>query len=92
MFSTRVSKEEVRDALQKMKNGKAVGLDRILVEIWKCLGEEGLEWLTELFNVILGPLRCPANVESVQSSRFTRTRVIFKIVMIIKVLNCLVTL
>jgi len=28
-----ISKEEVKDALKKMKSGKAVGLDFILVEI-----------------------------------------------------------
>jgi len=35
-----------------MKAGKAVGPDGIPVELWKCIGEEGLEWLTDLFNVI----------------------------------------
>ena len=38
--------------MRKMKSGKAIGKDLILVEIWKCLGEVGLDWLTELFNVI----------------------------------------
>ena len=32
-----------------MKSTKTVGLDLNHIEIWKCLGEEGLEWLTELF-------------------------------------------
>ena len=36
-----------------MKNGKIVGPNSILVEIWKCLGEQGLELLTKLYNVIL---------------------------------------
>jgi len=31
---------------------KAVGPEHIPVETWKCLGEEGLEWLTKLFNAI----------------------------------------
>jgi len=35
-----------------MPNGKAESPDQIPVKVWKCLGEEGLEWLTELFNVI----------------------------------------
>jgi len=34
---------EIKEALRKMKNGKAVGLDNISEEIWKYLGEEGLE-------------------------------------------------
>jgi len=53
------SKEEVRDALRKMKSGKAVGPDLIPMEIWKCLGEKGLEWLTELSNVIFRTVRMP---------------------------------
>jgi len=40
------SKEEIRDTLRKMASGKVEGPDQILVEVWKCLGEEGLEWLT----------------------------------------------
>jgi len=35
-----------------MKEGKTVGPDGIHVEIWKSLGEEGVEWLTTFFNVI----------------------------------------
>jgi len=37
------SKEEVKGALRKMKYEKAVGLDLMPVEIWKCLGKEGLD-------------------------------------------------
>ena len=36
-----------------MENGKAVGPDGILIEVWKCLSEEGVLWLTKLFNEIL---------------------------------------
>jgi len=42
-----------------MKSGKAVGPDLIPVEIWKCLGEVGLDWLTELFNVIFRTVKMP---------------------------------
>ena len=31
---------------------KAVGPDFIPVKVWKCLGELGVDWLTQLFNVI----------------------------------------
>jgi len=48
-FHSCISKEEVNDALRKIKISKAVGLDRILGNIWKCLGEKGLEWLTKVF-------------------------------------------
>ena len=46
-----ISKEEVRENMQRMKNGKAVvGPDDIPVEVWKCLGENALEFLTKLYN------------------------------------------
>ncbi|KAG7497869.1 hypothetical protein JOB18_045303 [Solea senegalensis] len=48
-----ISKDEVRGALKRMKNGKAVGPDDIPVEVWKCLGEEAVEFLVRLFNRIL---------------------------------------
>jgi len=54
-----VSKEEVKDVLRRVKSGKAVGLNLIPIEIWKCLGERGLGWLTELFNVIFRTLKMP---------------------------------
>ena len=45
-----ISKEEVRENMQNMKNGKAVGPDGILVEVWECLGESALKLLTKLYN------------------------------------------
>ena len=53
---SRISKEEVR----RMKSGKAIGLDLIVMEIWKCLGKEGLEWLMELFNAIFRTIKMPS--------------------------------
>ena len=41
-----ISKDEIRESLKKMSNGKVEGPDQVPVEVWKCLGEEGLEWLT----------------------------------------------
>ena len=49
---SRISKEEVKEALKKMKSGKTVGPDFIPVEVWKCLGKVGVDWLMKLFNVI----------------------------------------
>jgi len=43
---------EVRSALKKMKNGKAVGPDNLPIEVWKCLGEEGITFLCEMLNKI----------------------------------------
>ena len=36
-----------------MKKGKAVGPDELPVEVWKCMGEMGIEFLTRLFNRLL---------------------------------------
>ena len=47
-----ISKNKIREFPKKMTNGKIEGPDQILVEVRKCLGEKGLEWLTEFFNVI----------------------------------------
>ncbi|KAK3535805.1 hypothetical protein QTP70_021117, partial [Hemibagrus guttatus] len=46
----KIRKDEVRKALKRMKNGKAVCPDDIPVEVWKCLGEAAVEFLTSLFN------------------------------------------
>ena len=45
-----VSREEVKNAVRKMKKGKAVGPDELPVEFWKCMGEMGIDFLTRLFN------------------------------------------
>ena len=45
-----ISKEEVRENMQRMKNGKAVGPDDIPVEVWICLGESALKFLAKLYN------------------------------------------
>ena len=50
-----------REALRKMKVGKAVGLNGIPVEIWKTLGGEGLDWLEDLFSVIFETAMIPQN-------------------------------
>ncbi|KAK3514278.1 hypothetical protein QTP70_012896 [Hemibagrus guttatus] len=49
----KIRKDEVGKALKRMKSGKAVGPDDIPVEVWKCLGEAAVEFLTSLFNRVL---------------------------------------
>ncbi|KAK3557743.1 hypothetical protein QTP86_000303 [Hemibagrus guttatus] len=49
----KIRKDEVRKALKRMKSGKAVAPDDIPVEVWKCLGEAAVEFLTSLFNRVL---------------------------------------
>ncbi|XP_071732414.1 uncharacterized protein [Rutidosis leptorrhynchoides] len=46
----RINQEEVRSALRKMGRNKAVGPDQIPIEAWRCLGDDGVRWLTFLFN------------------------------------------
>ncbi|RZB55499.1 Villin-4 isoform D [Glycine soja] len=58
-YYRRIQKQEVKEALKKMSNGKAVGPDNIPIEVWKTLGDRGLEWLTKLFNEIMRSKRMP---------------------------------
>ncbi|KAK3565937.1 hypothetical protein QTP86_022753, partial [Hemibagrus guttatus] len=55
----KIRKDEVREALKRMRSGKAVGLDDIPVEVWKCLGAAAVEFLTSLFNRVLESERMP---------------------------------
>ncbi|XP_071712400.1 uncharacterized protein [Rutidosis leptorrhynchoides] len=45
-----INQEEVRLALRKMGRNKAVGPDQIPIEAWRCLDDDGIRWLTCLFN------------------------------------------
>ena len=54
-----ISREEVKEALRKMGRAKSVGTDKIPIEVWKCLGDVGAQWLTTLFNTILYTGRMP---------------------------------
>ncbi|KAK3540824.1 hypothetical protein QTP86_002367 [Hemibagrus guttatus] len=55
----KIRKDEVRKALKRMKSGKSVDPDDIPVEVWKCLGEAAVEFLTSLFNRVLESERMP---------------------------------
>jgi hypothetical protein len=48
----RIQESEVKDALKKMKGGKAMGLDGIPIEVWMTLGDVAIVWLTKLSNLI----------------------------------------
>ena len=54
-----ISKEEVRENIQRMKNGKAVGPDDIPVKVCECLGEIALKLLTKLYNITMESERMP---------------------------------
>ena len=47
-----ILKVELENALRKMKNGKAAGVDEITAEMLKPLGDFGINKLTKLFNDI----------------------------------------
>ena len=48
-----VSRKEVKNALRRMKNGKAVGSNELPVEVWKCMEEMGIKVLTRLSKKLL---------------------------------------
>ena len=54
-----VSREEVKNALRRMKKSKAVGPDELPVEVWKCMREMGIKFLTRLFKRLLMGERMP---------------------------------
>ena len=58
-FVQRIQESEVRDALKRMKGGKAMGPDGIPIEVWRCLGDITIVWLTKLFNHIFRSNRMP---------------------------------
>ncbi|KAF3684224.1 putative pre-mRNA-processing factor 6-like [Capsicum annuum] len=51
-YCRRFKVKEVREAICRMRRGRATGPDEIPVDFWKFSGEAGLRWLTELFNDI----------------------------------------
>jgi hypothetical protein len=51
-FARRIQELEVKEALKRMKGGKAMGPDGIPIEVWRCLGDTAIVWLTKLFNHI----------------------------------------
>jgi hypothetical protein len=58
-FVWRIQKPEVKEALKKMKTNKALGPDDIPIEIWRCLGDIVIVWLTKLFNIIFWSNKMP---------------------------------
>jgi hypothetical protein len=48
----RIQESEIKDALKRMKGGKAMDADGIPIELWRTLGDVAIVWLTKLFNLI----------------------------------------
>ncbi|GKE36885.1 hypothetical protein Tco_1460290 [Tanacetum coccineum] len=51
-YYSRINQGEVRVSLQRMGRNKVVGPDQIPIEAWRCLEDEGVKWLTCLYNKI----------------------------------------
>ena len=60
-----VSREEVKNALRRMKKGKAIVPDELPIEVWKCMGKIGIKFLTRLFNRLLVGEQMPEERRSV---------------------------
>ena len=76
--------------MRKTKHGRAFSPGLIPIEIRKCFSEEGVKWLTKLFNVIFRTTKMPNGWRTnIIVLLYKITREIFKIVIIIKVLNYL---
>ena len=51
-YNQEIGVDEVQEAVRWLKRGKAAGQDGISPEMLKCLGKEGIDRLTELYNRI----------------------------------------
>ena len=58
-FVRRIQEAEIGEALKRMKGGKAMGPDGIPIEVWRCLGDRVIVWLTNLFNLIFRSNKMP---------------------------------
>ena len=58
-FVRRIQEAEIGEALKRMKRGKAMGPDGIPIEVWRCLGDRAIVWLTKLFNLIFRSNKMP---------------------------------
>jgi hypothetical protein len=58
-FVRRIQVQEVREALKRMKVGKAMGPDGIPIKVWRCLGDLAIVWLMKMFNNIYRSNKMP---------------------------------
>jgi hypothetical protein len=49
----------VKETLKKIKISKALGPDDIPIEVWSCLGDIAIVWLTKLFSIIFRSNKMP---------------------------------
>ena len=55
----RIQEVEIGETLKRMNGGKAMGTDDIPIEVWRCLGDRVIVWLTKLFNLIFWSNKIP---------------------------------
>ena len=58
-FVRRIQEAEIGETLKRMKGGKAMGPDGIPIQVWRCLGDIVIVWLTKLFNLIFRSNKIP---------------------------------
>ena len=58
-FVQSIQESEVREALKRMKGGKAMGPDGIPIKVWRCLWDIEIVWLTKMFNNIFRSNKMP---------------------------------
>jgi len=64
-FVRRIQEAEIGETLKRMKGGKAMGPDGIRIEVWRCLGDRAIVWLTNLFNLIFRSNKMPEEWRSI---------------------------
>lgn len=62
-----------------MRLEKIVGLDSILFEVSKCLGNKLFEWLTQIFINIMRPKRCLMNGENTLVATYKELSKLYKL-------------
>ena len=58
-FVRMIQESEVREALKRMKEGKAMSPDGIPIKVWRCFGDIAIVWLTKMFNNIFRSNKMP---------------------------------
>jgi len=51
-YMRKISESEVKEVLKRMKSRKTVCPNGIPIDVWRCLGEVDVRWLTNLFHKI----------------------------------------
>ena len=60
-FVRRIQEAKIGEALKRMKGGKAMWPDGIPIEVWRCLGDRAIVWLTKFLISFFGQTRCRKN-------------------------------